>query len=448
MRARTCETLFCLALLGFPAPSLAADQCSADCTHPTKACVCAIDPASPVAITAIGGVERQRLVVRQALEIGDELVSANENAVVGLTCPGGSDVKLHGRFRTVIMPGAPGQDCVLNLLAGSADVLTDQRTELTSGETLMGSQRTLYSMRVTRDREAPQVECLVFEGEAEVQYRQAVPKLSLGASRKASIRAGQVARDVVSPRDVQAASVVYSRADLARARALGVRIENPDAFKEALRSGYAAVLATPTDPAPRIALAELQTSARISRQALYHLDKAEKLEPARIDQKAAIAATKMTLYKRIGREQDAAVEAEKLRKLDPEKYRKIQRDEPPNIDRSTRQVNQPPGAALSGMVITATAEPEVVRRDQSTTLVVKVATRDGQPIAGAKVMLTAGGGLFPRTGQPRDEGVTDASGFVRAQWLCKECAPAYQISVGVTATDFPVGKATIAVKTR
>jgi hypothetical protein len=464
MRARTCETLFCLALLGFPAPSLASDQCSADCTHPTKACVCAIDPASPVAMTAIGGVERQRLVVRQALEIGDELMSANENAVVGLTCPGGSDVKLHGRFRTVIMPGAPGQDCVLNLLAGSADVLTDQRTELTSGETLMGSQRTLYSMRVTRDREAPQVECLVFEGEAEVQYRQAVAKLSLGASGKASIRAGQVARDVVSPRDVQAASVVYSRADLARARALGARIENPDAFKEALRSGYAAVLANPTDPAPRIALAELQTSARISRQALYHLDKAERLEPSRIDQKAAIAATKMTLYKRIGREQDAAVEAEKLRKLDPEKYKKIQRDEPLNIDRSTRQVNQPPvsesivsrdrpaaasrGAALRGMVITATAEPAVVRRDQSTTLVVKVAASGGQPIAGATVMLTAGGGLFPRTGQPRDEGVTDASGFFRAQWLCKECAPAYQISVGVTATDFPAGKATIAVKTR
>jgi hypothetical protein len=79
---------------------------------------------------------------------------------------------------------------------------------------------------------------------------------------------------------------------------------------------------------------------------------------------------------------------------------------------------------------------------------VKVATRNGQPIAGAKVMLTTGGGLFLRTGQPRDEGATDASGFFRAQWLCKECAPAYRISVGVTATDVPAGKATIDVKTR
>src|SRR5262245_55277694 len=153
-------------------------------------------------------------------------MSENENALVALTCPGGSDVKLHGRFRTVIMPGAPGQDCALSLLAGSADMLTDQPTQVTSGETLMGSLRTVYSMRVTRAREAPQVECFVFDGEAEVQYRQAGSKLLLPTSGKASIRAGQVARDVVSPRDVQAASIMYSRADLARARGLGERIEN------------------------------------------------------------------------------------------------------------------------------------------------------------------------------------------------------------------------------
>jgi hypothetical protein len=171
MRHRMIGSLFCLALLGLPGASHAAEQCSADCTHPTKACVCAIDGTTPITVTSIGAVERRRLVLRQALDIGDELTGLSEDSLVGLTCPGGSDVKLQGRFRTVIMPPVSGQDCALNLLAGSANVLTNQPTQLTSGETVMGSKQTVYSMRVMREQEQPRFECVVFEGEAEVQYR-------------------------------------------------------------------------------------------------------------------------------------------------------------------------------------------------------------------------------------------------------------------------------------
>ena len=442
MRHQMIGSLFCLAVLGLPAASHAAEQCSADCTHPTKACVCAIDGATPIAVTSIGAVERKRLVLRQALDIGDELTSASEDSLVGLTCPGGSDMKLHGRFRTVIMPAASGEDCALNLLAGSASVMTNQPTQLTSGETVMGSKQTVYSMRVMRDQEQPQFECVVFEGEADVQYRRGGKLVPLRTSAKATVRDGRLVEDVVTPQDITAASVLYSRADFARARAQGVTIENPDAFKSALQNGYAAVLARPTDPAPRIALAELQTNARISRQALYHLDKAEKLEPARTDQKVAIAATKAQAFKQIGREKEAAVESDKLRKLDPERYRKTLELESRKIDPSTR------AALPARMVITATATPPVVTLGQSTTIAVSVATREGQPIAGAKVVLSVGGGLFVRTGNMRDEGITDASGAFRTQWQCKPCAPAYQITIDVTATNFPAGKATVDVKTR
>jgi hypothetical protein len=402
-------------------------------------------------VTSIGAVERKRLVVRQALDIGDELTGTSEDSLVGLTCPGGSDVKLQGRFRTIIMPPVSAQDCALNLLAGSANVLTNQPTQLTSGETVMGSKQTVYSMRVMRDQEEPRFECVVFEGEAEVQYRTGGTLLPLRTSAKATIRDGRLVQGVVAPEDVRTASVLYSRADFARARAQGATIENPDAFKSTLQNGYAAVFANPTDPAPRIALAELQTGARIPRQALYHLDKAEKLQPTRTDQKVAIAATKLQAFKQIGRDQEAAVESEKLRKLDPEKYRKIIELDSRKIDPSDSR--RPPTttarAAQPGrMVIAATAAPPVVTPGQSTTIAVSVATREGQPIAGAKVVLSVGGGLFARNGQMRDEGVTDASGAFRTQWLCKQCAPAYQIAIDVTATNFAAGKATVDVKTR
>lgn len=69
-------------------------------------------------------------------------------------------------------------------------------------------------------------------------------------------------------------------------------------------------------------------------------------------------------------------------------------------------------------------------------------------MGGAKVVLSAGGGSFPRTGQTRIEGLTDANGGFRTEWLCKPCAAAYQIDVEVTAAQFPTGKTTVDVKTR
>ena len=135
------------------------------CTHETKACVCAIDGRS-VTLTAIGGIDRQPLRLGQALDPGDEIASTDPNAVVALTCPKSSSVNLHGRFRSVILPPASGQDCALSLLAGNADVQTSQPTELGAGTTLMGSKRTTYAMRVSSDAT---VACVVFEGEVQVQ---------------------------------------------------------------------------------------------------------------------------------------------------------------------------------------------------------------------------------------------------------------------------------------
>jgi hypothetical protein len=61
-------------------------------------------------VTSIGAVERKSLVLRQALDIGDDVTGTSEDSLVAVTCPGGYG-KLQGRFRTVIMPPVSAQDC-------------------------------------------------------------------------------------------------------------------------------------------------------------------------------------------------------------------------------------------------------------------------------------------------------------------------------------------------
>jgi hypothetical protein len=431
----------------FPNPVVAQDQCSAECTHPTKACICAIDGRG-VSHTPIGGVDRQPAQLRQALNPGDEITSLDENAIVGLTCPGQSDVKLHGRFRAVIMPPAQGQDCALNLLAGNADVLTNNPTQVSSGETVMGSKRTMYSMRISRDST---VECAVFEGEVAVQNLKTGATRPLAANVKASWRSGQLLQFgiPVAPADITQTTRVYARADMARARAQGVNIEDPASFQLALQSRYAAVLATPNDPNALLDLAALQTIARISMPALYHLERAERLNPSRADQRASLAATKSVVYRQMGRERDAAVESEKLRTLDPARHAAIQRIDP-KVQRVGRGAYDPSVMKVppAPPIITAVATPPIVGTGEATTIAVTVKTQDGRSIGGAKVILSAGGGTFSRAAQARIEGSTDANGVFRTEWLCRPCAAAYRIDVEVTAPQLPLGRTTVDIKTR
>jgi len=327
-----------VALLLWHAAAAAQEVCSPDCTHPTKACICAID-ARNVFVTPIGGIDRQPAQIRRALGPGDEIAGLDENGIVALTCPGSSDVKLHGRFRAVIMPPAQGQDCALNLLAGAVDVLTSTPTQVSSGETLMGSKRTMYSMRVAPDAT---VECAVIDGEVAVQNLKTGATRPLGANAKASWRGGQLIQfgAPLAPVDMTQTMRIYTRGDIARARAQGVIFDDPDSFQRALQSRYAAVLATPADPATHIDLAALQTIAGISMPALHHLEQAERLNPARADLRAALLATRTVAYRQVGRGKEAAAEAEKLRVLDPARYAAVQRADP-KVQRVTRGAYEP-----------------------------------------------------------------------------------------------------------
>jgi hypothetical protein len=427
-------TLVALVLL-LPVVADAAGQCNPDCTHETKACVCAIDGRN-VTLTAIGGIDRQPLRFGQALDPGDEIASTDPNAVVALTCPKSSSVNLHGRFRSVILPPASGQDCAISLLAGNADVQTDNPTELSAGTTLMGSKRTTYAMRVSSDAT---VACMVFEGDVEVHNLATGAVRPLSTLMSASWKGGALQQygAPIPDADLSTAARVYARAETARVRARNVPGINPVALQRELEARYTAVLRAPRDARARVELATVQTRVRLSSPALHQLAVAERLGSTGPDA-AAIAATRWVIYKQDRREQDAAREAEKLRTLDPARYKLIQ-----EID-----VKAAPGASPSPRV-TAAAAPPTVAPGQPTTIAVTVRNASGQPVSGAKVVLSADGGTFTGAGQPRSvDGVTSADGVFRAEWRCQPCAQAYQIGIAVSGAGLQPQSTTIDVKAR
>jgi hypothetical protein len=313
-------------------------ECGANCSHPEKACLCVIDPEeAPVEFTPLGSFERRPTKAGQALDIGDELINSEGDAIVELACTGGSRITLHGRFRAVIMPGEEGQDCAFNLLSGAAEVLTEKPTQLESGEAVMGSKRTQYGMRVWRDPNGAHVDCLVFDGEVQVRTRDARWGYDLTSGGKAIWSGGRPPErlEKLSRDDIRRSSMVYARADVARLQTRGVEVADPGALRGELQRTYALVMSQPHEVGPRIELAAIQARISNPTQALFHLQRAESLEPARTEDKTAIAATKWFAYKQRGQETEAEVEAERVRTLDPGTYRTLMRTSVPVVERPT-----------------------------------------------------------------------------------------------------------------
>jgi hypothetical protein len=241
----------------------------------------------------------------------------------------------------------------------------------------------------------------------------------------------------ITPADLSGAARLYARAETARARALDVPVSSPAVLQRELEARHLAVLKAPQDPVARIQLAGLQASARLSAPALYQLAVAERLGPPAPEHAGQIAVTRWVVYKQDRKEEEAAREAEKLRAIDPARYKLLQQIEAKTAPVVRRQAT-----------VTAAATPPVVSQGEATTIAVTVRNAAGQPVGGVKVVLSADGGTFTTAGQPRLDGVTGADGVFRAEWRCQPCAPAHQIGVDVSAAGLQSQRATIGVKTR
>jgi hypothetical protein len=97
------------------------------------------------------------------------------------------------------------------------------------------------------------------------------------------------------------------------------------------------------------------------------------------------------------------------------------------------------------LVLTATANPNIVSPGQWTQINVLVLSDQGQPISGANVTIQSGGGVFQKSGTSTDAGTTDNSGVFRAKWKCDQCAASYEMITRATKLHFDAGDSPVTV---
>jgi tetratricopeptide (TPR) repeat protein len=210
-----------------------------------------------------------------ALQVGDELTGSG-SVGLELRCGGGSLLKFSGGFRVLIAPAASGQDCAVNLLKGSVNVMSNRPTGLQSGETTLGSKGTIYSFSVEpATGQPPTLTCGVYEGSLDVNYPATGP-LTLGTRGKMQFQKGTRPKSgSLVENDFKDAADLYARVDRSKAELAGVNFSGSADVFEQLSAMYAAMLRDPDQVEPRIQLATLQVNNRIRDEALYNLDVAE-----------------------------------------------------------------------------------------------------------------------------------------------------------------------------
>lgn len=259
------------------------------------------------------------------LEVGDELIGTG-SVSVELECAGGSLLRFDGRFRLLLTEPSEGQDCAINLLAGNANVTSENPTGMTSGETTMGSAGTIYEFRVSKGPQGIEQECVVYEGQVDVKYG-SHSRLKLSGGQKSAWQRGQrVRRAQVQKKDVERVAALYARLDASKARLptvrdpedgtpLSPRAVRQDAYKE-LSSLYQQVLERPQDSEARLNLAVRQLNYSNNDEAFYHAKQAEGRAKNKTE-KAYIALTQAALYSEMGDEQRASQQLRRARELDP-----------------------------------------------------------------------------------------------------------------------------------
>ncbi len=99
-------------------------------------------------------------------------------------------------------------------------------------------------------------------------------------------------------------------------------------------------------------------------------------------------------------------------------------------------VFQPAPGQGSQIFANASANPPIISRAQPTVIRVEAFSEQGDPIPGAYVKISAGGGFFIDSNNTTVEGNTEADGAFETPWKCIECAPAYVFAVEVNKPGF------------
>jgi hypothetical protein len=387
-----------------------------------------------------------------ALRGGDALTGSGDGAAMELSCPNGSNLRFTSPFFAVVLPQSEGQDCAIQLGQGGVDMLTDTSTNVqTPGEVTMGSEHTIYGVRVFRENFRR--EAMVYDGAVRVWTRTTQGSGRVfPAGAKAVIEgvAGStVSRKEIIDSDIQSAATLHAHIDVIKARAAGSTIENLDETYANLKSSYVKVLTAPADPQLRLEIAVQQVNLRIPTEALYHLKRAEGRTPQGDHERAMIALTRSIAYQQLGNQEEATRHYEKATKLDPKVLQQpsVQLYKlDPNLIKQIQphhvQINPPT------IVVNAVASPHAVPPGGPSRILVRVTSPQDTPIPDAEIRLVADGGAFRETGGTAVTGKTDATGQFVATWSCQPCAPEYVLHIEATNPGYPSTHTQLIVRIR
>ncbi len=257
--------------------------------------------------------KQEEVYVDMTLKDYDELVSLSGGITVELRGPHNSRLTFSGRFRVLVMP-LDGQDCAINVLSGDADVLTDQRTTISSAGTILSSKGTQYGIRVSRTKEGPTQELFVYDDEVKVQSPTFKGILTPGQKLIIS-RAEPSQLTNIEWKDIQQTANVYARMDASKAQIVTGTQMSPKEVYLKLQTLYTKILTDPENAESRLELAIQQVNYSLATDAIYHLSRAERFAE-NVEQQAMIALTKGVAYSQIGRSREDE-QFQRAREIDP-----------------------------------------------------------------------------------------------------------------------------------
>lgn len=406
----------------------------------------------------LGGFDELPLAVSTdespfTLNFGDEIRTARSDIIVELECDDNATFSLESPFRVVLVPLSEEQGCAVSLQTGAVFVHTETPTEVTSGEVTLGSESTQYALKVWRSGGKVKKEAMVYEGK--INFRQADGKRRpLKALEKINFKTTNPIKMVRA--DFVNGAKVYAKLDAGRsATDQRQRKKNFVAFTKL----YTTVLAKPNKPEPKARLAVFRLNKGIkSPSTVRYLNKAIKQSNNNI-KVANYTLLKSIAYRQTGKNDAAQLAIDQAKRVNP-KINSIQLQNtykiiPKLIKPITFQMIKPLPPSNLGFVneavtnpalkIRAAASPSKVPVGSRTRIRVKVGDKNG-PVAGASILVSAGGGKFIASGKTKLKGKTDGKGYFEGLWYCKPCAGGYQLSVEASKHGYKSTKSSLSVK--
>ena len=282
-----------------------------------------LDTSDEVLVLPFGSFQSQPLRVQAGLNLGD-LVSCNvKNVFIVVRCSReaggvGAEFTFSSPFRVAFIPADGAAACAVNLQGGTADVLTNEPTEIHSGdgEVVLGSKRTQYRFSILPSGKKIVRDAFVFEGLVSISSSRSSPtRLKAGSKIRLAKGAKRVMPEPLQARDINRSARVYAAVDISKTRYIGRKQQ--ETYRRLIRQ-HEQVLAQPGLAKPRIDLALLRTNNQIkSPSTIQYLNQAAKLTVNDTKEQANISFLKGVTYLQLGKKVEAEQSIKETVRIDP-----------------------------------------------------------------------------------------------------------------------------------